>query len=157
MVNVTNFYSLSGAQQASTLNDIKTYYGWYIILDQKEGEKCLSTPVVYYKTAHFTSFSPSSGATTDPCFLGEGTATHYAVNYGTGEAVFNLDLTNDVGGTVKGKSDRSVIIGTAIPSGVVITMIGGKVTAYIGVGGGVYKPTLSSSKSLFPLNWKLVF
>ena len=60
-------------------------------------------------------------------------------------------------GLCKGKTDRSLIIGTAIPSGVVVTVIGGKVTAYVGVGGGVYKPQLSSTKSLFPMTWKLVF
>jgi hypothetical protein len=80
------------------------------------------------------------------------------MNYATGEAAFNYDLTNDTGGNVvKGKSDRTAIIGSAIPSGVVITVIGGKVTAYVGVGGGVYKPTLSTTRSLFPVTWKLVF
>ncbi len=159
LVDVTGFYDLSAEQQTSKINDIKTQYGWYIILDKKEGEKCLATPVVYYKTAYFTTFSPSIEATSgDVCFVGEGTASLYAVNYGTGEAVFNLDLTNDSGGNVvKGKTDRSLTIGTAIPSGVVITVIGGKVTAYVGVGGGVYRPTLSSTRSMFPLHWKLVF
>jgi len=158
LVDVTGFYTLNEGQQAAKINEIKTKLGWYIILDQKAGEKCLATPVVYSKIAYFTSFSPSSGAITDPCFVGEGTASIYAVNYGTGEAVFNFDLTNDSGGdVVKGKSDRTAIIGTAIPSGVVITVIGGKVTAYVGVGGGVYMPTLPSTKSFFPLHWKLVF
>jgi hypothetical protein len=89
--------------------------------------------------------------------VGEGTARVYALNYATGESVFNLDLTNDVGGTVIKKSDRSLVIGTAIPSGVIITVIGGTATAYVGVGGGVYSPQLSSRKSLFPLYWKIVF
>jgi type IV pilus assembly protein PilY1 len=158
LVDVTGFYSLSEAQQAAKLDEIKTKLGWYIVLDKKAGEKCLATPVVYAKVAYFTSFSPSTEAIEDPCFVGEGTASLYAVNYATGEAAFNLDLTNDTGGDiVKGKTDRSTIIGSAIPSGVVITVIGGKVTAYIGVGGGVYRPTLSSTRSMFPVNWKLVF
>jgi type IV pilus assembly protein PilY1 len=163
LVNVTSFYDGTLAQQTTDLNNIKTHYGWYIELESKKkddmyGEKCLASPVVYNKTAYFTTFAPSTGAIDDPCFVGEGTAAVYALNYATGEAVFNFDLTNDVGGTVvKGKSDRSLVIGTAIPSGVVITVIGGKVTAYVGVGGGVYRPTLSSSKSLFPMHWKLVF
>ena len=139
------------------LSNLKTKSGWFIKLDSKVGEKCLSSPVVYYKTAYFTTFSPSQGSITDPCFIGEGSAVLYAVKYDTGEAVFNLDLTNDVGGTVVKKSDRSLQIGTAIPSGVVITVIGGKVTAYVGVGGGLYRPGLSSTRSLFPLTWKLVF
>jgi type IV pilus assembly protein PilY1 len=157
LVNVTDFYSLSAIEQASKLNDIKTQYGWYIKLDKKDGEKCLSSPVVYNRTAYFTTFSPTDGDVTDLCFIGEGTAILYAMNYATGEAVFNLDLTNDVGGVFKIKSDRSLTIGTAIPSGVVMTVIGGKVTAYVGVGGGVYKPILPGPKSLFPMYWKLVF
>ena len=154
--NVTLFYNKTPEEQTTILNNLKTKDGWYIILDKQAGQKCLATPVVYAKTAYFTSFSPDP-ASTDPCFVGEGTATLYAVNWTTGEAVFNFDLTNDVGGVVKSKSDRSLIIGTAIPSGVVITVIGGKVTAYIGVGGGVYRPALSSTRSLFPVTWKLVF
>ena len=158
LVDVTGFYSLSAEQQNAKLNDIKSGYGWYIVLDKKAGEKCLATPVVYNKVAYFTTFSPDTEAISDPCFIGEGTAALYAVNYGTGEAVFNLDLTNDSGGTVvKGKSDRSTVIGSAIPSGVVITVIGGKVTAYIGVGGGVNRPSLSTTRSMFPVHWKLVF
>jgi type IV pilus assembly protein PilY1 len=158
LTDVTNFYSLSAAQQTAKLNEINSGLGWYLILDKHTGEKCLATPVVYSKTAYFTSFSPSTEAISDPCYVGEGTASIYALNYGTGEAVFNYDLTNDTGGTVvKGKSDRTAVIGSAIPSGVVITVIGGKVTAYVGVGGGVYKPTLSSTRSLFPVTWKLVF
>jgi len=163
LVDVTSFYTLSADQQTAKINEIKSKYGWYIELESQKkddlyGEKCLATPVVYNKTAYFTTFAPSTGVITDPCFVGEGTATLYALNYGTGEAVFNFDLTNDVGETVvKGKSDRSLTIGTAIPSGVVITVIGGKVTAYVGVGGGVYMPTLSSTRSMFPVTWKLVF
>jgi len=77
--------------------------------------------------------------------------------YTTGNAVFNLDLTNDVGGTVVKREDRSKIIGTAIPSGVIITFIQGTAVAYVGMGGGVVKPQLINTKSLFSINWKVVF
>jgi hypothetical protein len=109
---------------------------------------------VYAKTAYYTTFAPTPGEETDPCFVGEGTATLYAVKYDTGEAVLNLDGSLD--GAIS-MGDRAVKIGTAIPSGVVITVIGGKVVAYAGVGGGVEKVQLTSTKSLFPLTWKLVF
>jgi type IV pilus assembly protein PilY1 len=163
LVDVTSFYEKSASEQTTMLGNIQSKYGWYIELESKKkddmyGEKCLASPMVYNKVAYYTTFAPSTGALSDPCFVGEGTAAVYAVNYATGEAAFNFDLTNDSGGNiVKAKSDRSLGIGTAIPSGVVITVIGGKVTAYIGVGGGVYRPTLSSSRSLFPMTWKLVF
>jgi len=157
LVNVTNYYSLSQDDQTAMLNDIKTMSGWFIILDDS-GEKSLATPVVFYRVAYYTTFSPTFGdVLLDPCFVGEGTAKVYALNYATGEAVFNMDLTNDTSGTVIAKSDRSKVIGTAIPSGVIITVIGGQATAYIGVGGGVYTPELSTRKTLFPLHWKIMF
>jgi len=159
LVDVTSFYEKTAAEQTTMLNSIQSNYGWYISLDKKDGEKCLASPVVYYKTAYFTSFSPSSEAVGDPCFVGEGTAMLYALNYATGQAVFNFDDPTNlgIGAPPSTGSDRSTVIGTAIPSGVVITVIGGNVTAYIGVGGGVYKPTLSGTRSLFPMHWKLVF
>jgi type IV pilus assembly protein PilY1 len=156
LVNVTNYYSLSQDDQAAMLNDIKTKSGWFIILEDS-GEKCLATPVVFYGISYYTTFSPTFGSLEDPCFVGEGTARLYALNYATGEAAFNMDLTNDIGETVISKTDRSLVIGTAIPSGVVITVIGGKVAAYVGVGGGVIMPQLTTTRSMFPLHWKLVF
>lgn len=156
LVDVTGFYSQTEERQAAMINDIKTMSGWYIVLEDS-GEKCLAAPVVFCKTVYHTTFSPTIGSATDPCFVGEGTARVYALNYATGQAVFNLDLTNDVSGTVVSKSDRSLVIGTAIPSGVIITVIGGRATAYVGVGGGVYSPQLRTRKSLFPLYWKIVF
>jgi type IV pilus assembly protein PilY1 len=156
LVDVTGFYSQTQEGQATMINDIKTMSGWYIVLENS-GEKCLASPVVFYKIVYYTTFSPTPGSITDPCFVGEGTARLYALNYATGEAVFNMDLTNDTSGTVIAKSDRLKVIGTAIPSGVIITIIGGAPTAYVGVGGGVYSPQLSTKKSLFPLYWKLVF
>ena len=159
LVDVTSFYEKTAAEQTTMLNNIASGYGWYTTLDKKDGEKCLASPVVYNKVAYFTTFSPSSEAVGDPCFVGEGTAILYAMNYATGQAIFNFDDPTDlgIGAPPSTKSDRSTTIGTAIPSGVVVTVIGGKVTAYIGVGGGVYNPTLSSTRSLFPMHWKLVF
>ncbi len=131
--------------------------GWYITLENAS-EKSLATPVVFYKVAYFTTFTASSaGVVGDPCYVGEGTARLYAVKYDTGNAAFNFDLTNDVDGAVKAKSDRSLIIGTAIPSGVIITFIGGTAVAYTGVGGGVYTPELARSNPLVPMTWRIVF
>jgi type IV pilus assembly protein PilY1 len=144
-------------QKNTILNNLKAKKGWYIKLHDNQGEKCLSSPVVIYKIAYYTTFSPTTGSETDPCFVGEGTARMYAVDYKTAMAVFNLDDTNDFGGPVLAKSDRSTIIGTAIPSSVIITIINGMATGYVGVGGGVYRPTLWSGKTLIPINWRIVF
>ena len=118
----------------------------------------LSPGVVFYKTAYFTTFSPSAEASgEDQCYVGEGIAKIYAVNYKLGTAVFNFDLSNDVGGTKIEKGDRSMQIGTAIPSGAIITIVNGEATAYIGVGAGVFSPKLPNRNSILPLNWRIVF
>ncbi len=144
-------------QKNTILNNLKTRKGWYIKLKDNQGEKCLSSPLVIYKAAYYTTFSPTTGSETNPCFVGEGTARMYAVDYKTANAVFNLDDTNDIGGPVISQSDRSTVIGTAIPSPVIITVINGTAMGYVGVGGGVYRPTLWSGKTLMPINWRLVF
>jgi len=137
-------------RKAEILTALNLAYGWLIKLDA--GEKSLSVPVVFYGTAYFTTFSPLSGG--DPCFATFGTARMYALNYLNGNAVFNLDLSVD---NVISTTDRSEIIGTAIPSGVIITFIQGNTVAYTGVGGGVDMPPLTTTRSLVPIYWRNVF
>jgi type IV pilus assembly protein PilY1 len=133
---------------------LNTAYGWLIKLGT--GEKSLAVPVVFFKVAYLTTFSPT--ATGDPCQAGFGTARMYGLSYTNGNAVFaNFDLTGDPGGTILRATDRSEVIGTAIPSGVIVTFIRGTAVAYTGVGGGVDMPRLSSTRSLVPVNWKIVF
>ena len=129
--------------------------GWYIKLDQNTGEKCLSSSALFYGVVYYTTFQPTFGEQNDPCFLGEGIARIYALNYKTGNSVFNLDGE----GTMESltRSDRSSEIGVSIPSGVIITFIGGTTVAYGGVGGGVFRPPLPTTKLLFPINWRTVF
>jgi type IV pilus assembly protein PilY1 len=89
------------------LSELRTKSGWYILLENA-GEKSLANPVVFYKVAYFSTFTPSGDVIVgDPCYVGEGTARLYAMKYDTGGAFFNFDLTNDVGGEVKAKSDKN--------------------------------------------------
>jgi type IV pilus assembly protein PilY1 len=144
-------------QKSAILSTLKEKKGWYIKLDQNTGEKCLSNPVVFYGVVYYSTFTPTAGSEADICFVGEGTSRLYALGYTTGAAVFNLDATNDTSGTVLARGDRSVAIGSAIPSGVIITIIRGTMVAYVGVGGGVYRPGLPGAKSLIPITWRIVF
>jgi type IV pilus assembly protein PilY1 len=140
------------------ITELRTKSGWYITLENT-GEKSLANPVVFYKIAYFTTFTPTGEVIEgDPCYVGEGDARLYAVRYDTGNAVFaNFDLTGDPSGTILTKSDRSIVMGTAIPSGVIITFIGGKAVAYAGVGGGVFAPQLGDTSPLVPMTWRIVF
>jgi type IV pilus assembly protein PilY1 len=144
--------------KSTILDSLNTKEGWYIKLDQNPGEKVLSSPVVYYGVVYYTSFAPNFGTVSDPCFVGEGTGRLYPLRYKTGNAVFNLDGSLD--GTIS-RGDRSAIIGTGIPSGVIITFIAGKAVAYVGVGGPggprIPKPKLLSDKSLVSVYWRIVF
>jgi type IV pilus assembly protein PilY1 len=143
-------------QKETLLSQLKEKGGWYIKLNLNAGEKSLASPVVYYKTVYYTTFAPTFGNEVDPCFVGEGTARLYILNYRTGNAAFNLDASNDAEGPTIGRTDRSGIIGTAIPSGVIITFIRGLAVGYAGVGGGVYAPPLPSTRSLVPIQWRIV-
>jgi hypothetical protein len=144
--------------KTTILNDLKSKQGWFIKLDQRPGEKCLSSPVVFYGVAYYTTFAPTVEGQTNICYLGVGSGIFYAVSYKTGTAVFNLDATNDLGGEeVIKRSDRGAVIGAAIPSSPIITIIGTSSAGYVGIGGGVYAPDILKKNVLIPVNWKMVF
>jgi type IV pilus assembly protein PilY1 len=149
----------SEAEKQAILNSLNSGSGWYILLNQNSGEKCLSPALVFYGVSYFSTFTPTSSNGGDPCSVVEGIARLYALSYLNGNAVFNFDLTNDVNGRpTLGRSDRSNVIGTAIPSGAIVAAIGGTTaTGYIGIGGGIYKTPLKSSKVLIPIYWKQRF
>lgn len=121
------------------------------------GHMTEAIPVVFYGVVYYSTFSPALGNETDICFVGEGTSRLYALGYRTGAAAFNLDATNDTSGAVLSKTDQSMVIGSAIPSGVIITVSGGEAAAYIGVGGGVCRLSLPNAKSLVRIHWRIVF
>lgn len=145
------------ALQKQTLANLNQKKGWFITLENK-GEKALSNPIVFAGVVYYTTFTPSYPSENDICFLGEGTARVYALQYKTGGAAFNFDLENDLQGcSIIYKSDRSIVIGAGIPSQVVIAIVKGNVVGYIGVGGGVFSPEISSKKNIIPLYWRIVF
>jgi hypothetical protein len=54
-------------------------------------------------------------------------------------------------------NDRSMGIGGGIPSGIILSIIGGHVTGYGGVAGGVFSPMLPTVRSIIPIDWRIVF
>jgi hypothetical protein len=114
--------------------------------------------VVFSGAAYYATFTPSVANVGDICSIGEGTAKIYILKYKIGNAAFNLDDANDIGGTaVISKSDRTMPLGKGIPSGIILGILGDSVIANEGVGGGVFSPPLPSNKTLVPINWRTVF
>lgn len=152
---------------STVLNSLSTNSGWYIKLNQNSGEKVLSPASVFAKVAYYTTFSPNTEVVLDPCLPNRGTARVYAVDYLTGEAVFNYNTTNDSGystetnsralgkdGEILKRSDRFQVIGSGIPSGVVIIISQSGESALIGVGGGLDIPPVELGKTAIRLYWR---
>lgn len=143
-------------QEQARLNALSSSNGWFIQLSSN-GEKVLAEALTFGGAVYCSTFSPTVIVSEDPCQIGEGTGKIYVLKYKTGNAVFNLDYTNDVGGEVIKKEDRSLFVGTGIPSGVIIAVFGGKVVGYSGVAGGIYSPQLSTTNPLIPMTWRIIF
>lgn len=146
-----------------------SYYGWFVKLDQNNGEKVLAPAVVFNKVVYYTTYSPNV-VTSDPCLSGNlGVGRTYAMNYKTGEAVFNYDLTNDdeydsntndratlkgATGVVLRRSDRSLVMASGIPSGVVIFVReDGTTGALTGCGGGLCTNETLPGGTIIPIYW----
>jgi type IV pilus assembly protein PilY1 len=127
--------------------------GWTIRLVDNLGEKVLSAPIVFDRKAYFTTFAPTLSGGADPCVLEEGTARVYALNYRTGEAVLNFDASDEI----LERADRSLVIGTSIPSGLVIAILNEEPAAYIGVRGGIFKADIGNPKAISRIYWRQFF
>ena len=122
--------------------------GWYLTLENK-GEKVLSSPVVIFGAAYFTTFTPSQTGN-------EGIARLYVLNYKNGNPILNLNPKNDTDGVKIDLSDRSKVIGTGIPSSIIISVIDGKLIAFTGIEGGVHNAPLWRNSPIVPIWWKQV-
>ena len=146
--------------------------GWFIMLDLNAGEKVVGSPVVFNKVVNIPTFQPTStSGPVNPCLADVGIGRVYAVNYKTGEAVFNYDVTNDGqyssvnsraqsnGTDVLLRSDRVVTVGSGIPSEVVIvipqTGSGAcDAMAMAGIGGGVAGLSASCGGTTQRIFWR---
>ncbi|MEJ2700505.1 MAG: PilC/PilY family type IV pilus protein, partial [Desulfuromonadales bacterium] len=146
-------------------------YGWYIRFDTsygaKTGEKVLAPALVFNKVAYYTTYSPDS-TTTTTCVGNLGTSRMWAVNYKTGEAVFDFyaqnnstlsSVTNERAMNkdqtyVMDYHDRFNKLGVGIPSGLVVTVnSGGEAQILIGCGGGVCGGQAMPGGTIFPVYW----
>ena len=147
---------LQEGDHLSELAILNASQGWYIKLSdpQYPGEKCLANPVIFYGVLYFTTFLPDVKPA-DICYMSSGSGRLYALNYTTGNAVFNLDGIGTLNDLTR--NDRSTNIGVSIPSGVIVTFVGGTSVAYAGVGGGVFIPPLPINRVIIPISWRIKF
>jgi type IV pilus assembly protein PilY1 len=150
----------SSSAKSAILNNLRTMSGWYIRLNQSPGtspnpgEKCDGSAVVFGGAVYYSTFTPTPTSTESHCNLGTGTGSLYILQYQTGNAAFNLD--DDLQGSLSAR-DRSMSVGSGIPSGIIITVFGDTVRGYGGVAGGVFSPQLSTVSPIVPLDWRIVF
>ncbi len=153
------------AQKQAVRTALDGAKGWYIRLENL-GEKVVASPRVYGGVVYFTTYTPSTGFIpdpTDPCAVStvRGVARLYALNYKNGAAVHEFSAaveTDNSGSAVTlGKKDRTLALGTAIPSAPVIAIIGGTARIFIGVEGGIVSLPAVAVQDLYRYYWNQIF
>jgi len=167
LVDVTDNELIQGTvdQRLEAKEALATQKGWYIRLENP-GEKITASVTVFAGTVYFTTYTPEAGGSDplDPCegASGRGQARLYAVNYLNGGAVYDwsdaADVTADPTHKLVplGKSDRSKLIGTSIPSAPVIAILPGGAFLYIGVEGGVSKQDPAAVADVNMYYWRQI-
>jgi type IV pilus assembly protein PilY1 len=153
------------AQKATVKSNLDNSHGWFFKLENA-GEKVVSSPRVYGGVVYFTTYTPpavSGPNPTDPCAVStvRGVGRLYAVNYQTGASVLDLssETETDNGGqtVVLGKKDRSISVGTAIPSAPVIAILADGAQIFIGVEGGIVSLPAIATQDMHSYYWTQVF
>jgi type IV pilus assembly protein PilY1 len=152
-------------QKAGVQTALDNAQGWYFRLENP-GEKVVAAPRVYGGVVYFTTYTPSDDTGTvvgDPCAVStvRGVGRLYAVDYKTGGSVLELssevETDTDGGVVAMGKKDRSVAIGTAIPSAPVIAILAGGARIFIGVEGGIASLPTVATQDMHTYFWTQIF
>jgi Tfp pilus tip-associated adhesin PilY1 len=139
--------------------------GWYLRFENS-GEKVVASPRVYGGVVYFTTYTPSDGSGVvagDPCAAStvRGVSRLYALNFKTGASVHEFSSTPETdhsGNSVTlGKQDRSLAVGTAIPSAPVIAILGGGARLFIGVEGGIVSLPTIATQDMYRYYWNQIF
>ena len=118
-----------GASSSSVQNAL----GWYFDFNNagRDGEKVLASSGVFAGTLIFTTYIPDDAAAiADVCSAAEGSGRAYNFNILSTAAALDWDSS------ANGLSDRSVVLGSGIPSAGVPIFTKEGVTVLVGTGGG---------------------
>jgi type IV pilus assembly protein PilY1 len=165
LVDVTdNLIQLGTAEQKQQVrNLLNSKKGWFIRLPNS-GEKVVSSPRVYAGVVYLTTYTPAQDdVSNDPCETSgaNGQGRLYALDFKTGASVTNFSdstETDGEGNTITlGINDRSKVIGTAIPSAPVITILRGGAHIFVGVEGGVSSLPVVAGQDMYRYYWNQIF
>ena len=154
-------------QQQAVKESLDEKKGWYIRLEN-QGEKVVSSPRIYAGVVYFSTYTPATDAdgtpSADPCAAStaSGVARLYALNYKNGASVSNFNAGNETDSAGNlfdglGKLDRSLTVGTAIPSAPVIAIMPGGARIFIGVEGGLVSLPAIASQDMIRYYWNQIF
>jgi type IV pilus assembly protein PilY1 len=153
LIDVTSRVEQNGSDAEATLKDeLKDKSGWFIQLNERPGEKVLTSPTAFF-SVFFSTFTPVSGV----CNAG-GDARLYELNYLTG----GIPDTKVAGDGGEGdppppvcRSDRTVVIGNSIPTELTVTIQKEGSTGFVASSGAVDQPPLPAlPNNVTPLSWR---
>jgi type IV pilus assembly protein PilY1 len=153
LVDVTGRVEQNGSDAEATLKDeVKAGSGWFIQLNERLGEKVLTSPTAFF-SVFFSTFTPVSGV----CNAG-GDARLYELNYLTGgipDTKVAAETPPDGDPPPVSRSDRTVVIGTSIPTELTVTIQKEGSTGFVASSGAVDQPPLPAlPNNVTPLSWR---
>lgn len=87
--------------------------GWYLDLDQENGEKALARAVTFNNTVFFTTFIPETTAAADVCSYASHTGGVYALNVKNADPVIRFSDVDNPDLPPLGLADRKTAVSTA--------------------------------------------
>jgi type IV pilus assembly protein PilY1 len=134
----------------STEAAVRGAAGWYYDFTSAgaEGEKVLSAATTTAGIVTFTTFRPGAALSNDPCASGVGNAFAYNFDILSADAALDWDGDGDID-----SSDRSLALGSGIPSGVVPIFTREGVVGIVGIEGGAAQLGVLAGLPRFRTYW----
>lgn len=144
----------SDSQEKQASQDLEAARGWYIDLTNN-GEKVVSSPVLFNGVIYFTTFTPAASEAIDDdvCYgnaiRGEGRI--YALDALTAAAVLNLDKD---GGEYLNREDRSNVYTSSMPPSPMIAVFKDGAKLMLGGEGGIEETPVPVKIDLHKYYWR---
>jgi hypothetical protein len=144
----------NGSDEEATLKEeLQAEQGWFIMLNQRPGEKVLASPSAFF-SVFFSTFVPLSGV----CNAG-GDARVYELNYETGGIPDSKAADPDGDGPESAptvaRDDRFILIGKSIPTELTVTLQRATASGFIASSGNVDRlPLPELPNNVTPLSWR---